>query len=1276
MSATNLPNSETPLPPPGEILAELPEAQGLPVELPGEFECAQCEKSGPALKCMICNLCQVTYCETCWSEVAAHKEGKKGLVGVRKQLHEAIDPVVERKLDLILEPQIGEEDQEALHRQDEETAWFAVVKDDVDKLIFQDLGRYGDIVSGLSENAYPALVSFVGSTGSGKSTLIRMLMELNYLGKMSWETPVVQSAACFSTVPTSGDVHLFCDPHTCNLDNRHPMLYADCEGLEGGERTPLGSKTHKREKIRKLVPERLAEAGRDAKSRFSRRGKRMKQNSRRELEWAVDDATKRREFIVSELYPRILFTFSDVVVFVLRETNKLENAIERLIIWATAALEKSSNQPVLPHAIIVLNSLPNGAPNDFWAADTTTERVLAEANIEFPENPKFKPFIRHWKERGKKVETVRDLLKLYYDNVRVVGIPKKGRSTLMQKQVSQVYLEIKASVERSHGMKKERRMLMNSMALQFHLQSAYDHFASSLRTPFDFVKSTFAHCPIPPGFGGSILKLIISARKQVLCRIEEGKPVVRQLESLLESVASMIASCILLDIARQQIPGPTSQIFPEYRHFCDDAFKDFQEQYLECAYTSDQDYRIRCVNYRVGHKSKGHQDATGRIIAPGEYIASLDEKYIDTFAKLISTNLASMEAEFEAQRVRAGLEAKDDHELTLVANLHKDKYMVPFYDGFGGSAKFISHTACFVCLFHSPEHHLKCGHVICTPCLQTYGSSEAGCITIKSCPLHSYPRNQVYQSPQAFAVKPPTAGVRILSLDGTGGYIALGLVTENWTTTQCIEQFKSFCRKSFTKRKLGSFLAISELARANLPGLGVRQGGRYKYKKKPFQISLMKAFSTSDYLFGSTKRAVAMAKSPYKPVPKVAVITVSSASTGKAIVLGSYNHVDNSHPTFYEFPRSEIPENEFRTWEAARATCATPGYLKEFSHAGSKQVYLDGGVYNNNPIFVADSERKLIWPEVEHLLPDVVLSLGSGYSPNSAKSRKDKKSPSRNAVARAIEKLHWIATDRIENGTVAEETWDTWLRCKDCQVDPMSAGRGSIRLAGDRYARWNAKFNGHDDPPHLDDLDALQRIETETYKQVQGLDQHIKNLADHLICSTFYFQLQQAKELPPIDECNERFSVKGQIMCRWGPHSPDICSLGELFQGLNSKRNLDPLWRPYFTIRETPSGPKSPPADVIQIPETTIQKMCNSQNGKFELPEVEFTVSSRETVTEILLHLDNFSNFPISGFPCQVLMNMPNGIVPKNPLLRRGWTSKHSVPSTPNSSRGSNSLDF
>lgn len=107
-------------------------------------------------------------------------------------------------------------------------------------------------------------------------------------------------------VPTSGDVHLYSDPQTCMSDN--PMMYADCEGLKGGEREPLGARLKRKDKPSKV--------GRV--DSFERRVQKIHHTSEREITWADTNAKKSREFTVTHLYPRLLYTFSDVVVFVLK----------------------------------------------------------------------------------------------------------------------------------------------------------------------------------------------------------------------------------------------------------------------------------------------------------------------------------------------------------------------------------------------------------------------------------------------------------------------------------------------------------------------------------------------------------------------------------------------------------------------------------------------------------------------------------------------------------------------------------------------------------------------------------------------------------------------------------------------------------------------------------------------------------------------------------------------------------------------------------------------
>lgn len=65
------------------------------------------------------------------------------------------------------------EKEAALHTADESTTWFGIIREQGELPVFQDSGRYADLMSdtgpqGNLENhdtRYPGLVSFVGQTG-------------------------------------------------------------------------------------------------------------------------------------------------------------------------------------------------------------------------------------------------------------------------------------------------------------------------------------------------------------------------------------------------------------------------------------------------------------------------------------------------------------------------------------------------------------------------------------------------------------------------------------------------------------------------------------------------------------------------------------------------------------------------------------------------------------------------------------------------------------------------------------------------------------------------------------------------------------------------------------------------------------------------------------------------------------------------------------------------------------------------------------------------------
>src|ERR1700753_3562654 len=88
--------------------------------------------------------------------------------------------------------------------------------------------------------------------------------------------------------------------------------------------------------------------------------------------------------------------------------------------------------------------------------------------------------------------------------------PERGRPNLINEQLKKLYIEITETSEVSRASKHRVRMLLNSDDLQPYLQYAFDHFSRDLDRPFDFVQASFANNPIPPSFGGNILKLAIN----------------------------------------------------------------------------------------------------------------------------------------------------------------------------------------------------------------------------------------------------------------------------------------------------------------------------------------------------------------------------------------------------------------------------------------------------------------------------------------------------------------------------------------------------------------------------------------------------------------------------------------------------------------------------------------------------------------------------------------------------------------------------------------------
>lgn len=218
--------------------------------------------------------------------------------------------------------------------------------------------------------------------------------------------------------------------------------------------------------------------------------------------------------------------------------------------WAFASIEKSLNQPLLPHAIIALNATDNAIDPRQWDIAEATNTLLRDVDSAMDLVPKLAKYAEYWRSRGKKIKTMKDLLECFYTSITVIRIPTKGRYMLMNDQVGRLYREIKVACNRAYFSRQKIRMLCNADDLQTYLRFAFDHFSQHLDTPFDFSEISLRNNPIPQDFGGNVLKLAIAIQEQTA---EAGlRPTGNQ---IFEPLSGMVASCIMLDLTRQHYQG-------------------------------------------------------------------------------------------------------------------------------------------------------------------------------------------------------------------------------------------------------------------------------------------------------------------------------------------------------------------------------------------------------------------------------------------------------------------------------------------------------------------------------------------------------------------------------------------------------------------------------------------------------------------------------------------------------------------------------------------------
>jgi predicted acylesterase/phospholipase RssA len=818
--------------------------------------------------------------------------------------------------------------------------------------------------------------------------------------------------------------------------------------------------------------------------------------------------------------------------------------------------------------------------------------------------------------------------------------------------MKKLYKEILEASERSRQSKHKVRMLLSSDDLQPYLQYAFDHFCRNLDRPFDFVQASFANNPIPSNFGGNILKLGIDIME--LWKDKLDAP------SIFKELSFMVASCIMIDSARHRTLGPAEKVFGAYYDHCDRALEDFCDRHWPCEYVHPNT-EGRCVNVKAGH-TKGHQLSSGKVLAVGDYQSGFTPQgYKEFFRIAVLWNLTKL-----LERLNNATLGQPHLELEKAAEIHRSMVLNPFYQHLQGRNHFVSHTACYCCLIATPEHALPCGHVLCTPCVQIFGKARGRCfVEMTECPLHYDHIGGQFTTRWPLFIKPPGAGIRILSLDGggvrgiielvilqqiqnnlgrllpiqvffdliigtsTGGIIALGLGANGWQVAKCISVFESLCKQAFTKRK-----------DYGIPGLEqvISSWNHSRYETAPIEDALQAAFGHDTDLFAGLKED--LDDSTVRRLTKVAVSTATTAGT--AALLANYNRMDDQEGAPYQFHRSEKSRAEIKTWQAARATSAAPWYFKPFAHEPTGQVYQDGALHYNCPVEMAMREQKLIWPDRAEACPDVVLSLGTGYNPNS-RPRNPKK-PRGGFVAGV--KFFTRTIQNVVYATLNSE--QTWLNFKN-----RSNLTGQLKQ---RYVRLNLTMDQH--PPELDCVDSIGDLKHRTERQFPQDGEAIKHISNRLLATSFYFNLDLEDTARVEDGV-----IRGYLECRFAPGSQEVKALGEILRKRQRLAYNQKYIRhnPYFVIQD--SRRDSLPRQIVLAPDV-VDRMIDEGIFAMEKCSIEYG-DSRAEIEILFCFADqpgDISLYPVSGFPRYFADEIDKGEIENDTVLKRHPLTDFSTP--------------
>ncbi|PFH59123.1 hypothetical protein XA68_12789 [Ophiocordyceps unilateralis] len=236
---------------------------------------------------LYCMTCDCMYCTKCWKEQHSNPRQEQTLSSDAMTIHTTLKVRLD-EYSLLQEAVKVYSEKANSHRPGVRSEWFGVTaKNDAGNYMLSEGPAYEDIIlepcGSSSPITYPALVSFVGERDAGRASyqsfdqVFALQSQQHLQDARRWRLWISE------------------------LD--HPILYADCEGMDGDE-----------------IPAQLSsKEGQEQESPGSGSAETLIQFNPQKIDWqdgAKEGEAVSRRRITKTLFPMILYIFSDVVVYI------------------------------------------------------------------------------------------------------------------------------------------------------------------------------------------------------------------------------------------------------------------------------------------------------------------------------------------------------------------------------------------------------------------------------------------------------------------------------------------------------------------------------------------------------------------------------------------------------------------------------------------------------------------------------------------------------------------------------------------------------------------------------------------------------------------------------------------------------------------------------------------------------------------------------------------------------------------------------------------------